>query len=123
MNAVAARLRANLDNGVTDARRLSVEDLIFAEDPEREHVHQRIAVVAIFKDALAAHGRNAEAVAVMRDARHHAFHNPTIARHVQRAETQGIHDGDRPRTHGEDVAQNAAYARCGALERLDEARM
>ena len=39
------------------------------------------------------------------------------------AERQRIEAGDRPRTHGEDVAQDAADAGGGALVRLDVARM
>ena len=37
------------------------------------------------------------------------------------AEAQRIHDGQRPRAHGEDVAQNAADAGGRALEGLDVA--
>jgi hypothetical protein len=39
------------------------------------------------------------------------------------AEAQRIHDGDRTRAHGKDVAQNAAHAGGSTLERLDERRM
>ena len=38
-----------------------------------------------------------------------------------RAEAERIHDGQRPRAHGEDVAQNAADAGGRALKRLDVA--
>ena len=44
--------------------------------------------------------------------------------HVRRiAEAQRIEHGDRPRAHGEDVAQDAAYTSRGALVGLDGARM
>src|SRR5579859_332462 len=36
---------------------------------------------------------------------------------------QRIHDGQRTRAHGKDIAQNPADAGGGALERLDERRM
>ena len=39
---------------------------------------------------------------------------------VGRAEGQGVHAGDRPRAHGEDVAQDAADAGRRALIGLDE---
>ena len=42
---------------------------------------------------------------------------------VERPEAQRIHHRDRPRAHGEDVAQNAADAGRRALKRLDEAGM
>src|SRR5262249_47658804 len=37
-----------------------------------------------------------------------------------RPEAERVHDGERPRTHGKDVAQDAADASSGALKRLDE---
>src|SRR5579871_1216759 len=39
------------------------------------------------------------------------------------AEAQRIHDRNRPRAHGENVAQDAADAGRSALERLQERRM
>ncbi len=102
---------------------LRVEDLVLFADAQRENVHQRIAVVALFENALAADGRHAEAVAVMRDAADHAVENAPVARAVRRivkrAEAQRIHHRDGPRAHGEDVAQDAADAGGRALKRLD----
>ena len=40
---------------------------------------------------------------------------------VDRSEAQRIHDRDRPRAHGENIAQNAADAGRRALKRLDVA--
>ena len=127
MNAVAAGLRADVDHRIADARGSAVEDLVVPEDAEREDVDQRIAVVAWLEDALAAHRRHAEAVAVVRDAADHAFEDAAVARAgfriVERTEAQRIHHRDRPRAHGEDVAQDAADAGRRALERFDEARV
>jgi hypothetical protein len=39
------------------------------------------------------------------------------------AETQRVHNGDGTRAHSEHIAQDAADAGGGALERLDEARV
>ena len=127
MDAVAAGLRADVDHRIADARRLGVEDLVLPADAQREHVHQRVAVVARLEDALAADRGHAEAVAVVRDAGDHAFDDAAVARAVlrivERAEAQRIHHRDGPRAHGEDVAQDAAHAGGRALERLDEARV
>ena len=109
--------------GLPTTLRFAVENLVVAKHAQREHVHQRIAVVALFEDALAADRRHAEAVAVMRDAGNHALENSAIARHVQRAESQRVHYGDRPRSHGKDVTQNSADAGGRALKRLDETGM
>ena len=39
------------------------------------------------------------------------------------AEAKGVEDGDGPRAHREDVAQDAAHSGRRALERLDERRV
>ena len=54
----------------------------------------------------------------MGDAGHHAFHQAHVALILQRPETQGVEQGDRPGAHGEDVAQDAAHTGGCALERL-----
>ena len=59
----------------------------------------------------------------MRDARNNAFEDAAIARNIQRTEAQGVHHGDGPRAHGEDVAQDAAHTGGRALKRLNEAGM
>src|SRR5882762_8654144 len=123
MDSVAARFRAHVYNRIADAFRLSVKHFILLEDAERESIHQRIAVVTLFENALAAHGGNAEAVAVMRNAGNHALQNSTIARNVERAKTQRVHHRNRASAHGENVAQDAAYASGSALKRLDETWM
>ncbi|MBI4875128.1 MAG: phosphoribosylformylglycinamidine synthase subunit PurL, partial [Acidobacteria bacterium] len=62
---------------------------------------------------------------VVGDAGHHATQDAAVAGGVfgivQGAEAQRVQHRDRPRAHGEDVAQDAAHAGGGALERLDEA--
>src|ERR1035437_5948047 len=125
VNAVAAGARADVDHGVADARRLGVEHVFLAADAEGEDVDQRVAVIAGFEDALAAHGGDAEAVAVVRDAGHDAADDAAVARPgrqvIQAAEAQRIHHGDGARAHGEDVAQDAADAGGGALQGFDEA--
>ena len=54
----------------------------------------------------------------MGNAGHHALHQAHVALIFQGPEAQGIEQGDRPGTHGEDVAQDAAHARGRPLERL-----
>jgi len=125
--AVAARLGAHVDHRVVQAAGARQEDLVLLEDPQGEDVHQRVAVVAGFKHALAAHGRHAEAVTVVRDSADHALQNSLVARSglrvIKRPEPQRVHYRDGPRAHGEDVPQDSPYARGRALERLDKAGM
>ena len=105
---------------------LPLHERIGARDAEAEHVDERIAGVALVERDLAADGRNADAVAVAGDAGDDAFDGPPRARAfgaVHVAEPQRVHQRDRPRAHGEDVADDAADAGRGALVRLDERRM
>src|SRR6185503_18894032 len=63
------------------------------------------------------------AVPVVRDAADDAAHEERRARMVGGPEAERVENGDRPRAHREDVAQDAADARRRALERLDERRV
>jgi hypothetical protein len=103
-------------------------DFVRAQRAEAKDVHQRIAVVGGVEINLAADGRHADAIAVMRD----AATTPESRRRLaaafglpgrmspKRSELISEHG---PRAHGEDVAHNAADAGGRALERLDRARV
>ena len=71
----------------------------------------------------AADRRDAERIAVTADARHHPADQMAGLRMLRRAEAQEIEAGDRPRPHGEDVAQDAADPGRRALVGLDEGGM
>ena len=73
VNAVASGLGANVDTGISFACSLGVEDLVTANQAERESVHQRISRITAFKLHLAADIRDAETVPVRGDATHHSF--------------------------------------------------
>ena len=68
---------------------------------------------------LAADRRHAEGVAVAADAGDDAGDQMAGLGVVRRAEAQRVHRRDRPRAHGEDVAQDAADAGRRALIGLD----
>ena len=127
MDSVAACLGAHVDDGVADAMRLAEENLILLDHAQGENVDKRVAGIRFIKDAFAAHGGHAEAVAVMRNAADDAFDDAAVAGAVlgiiKGAEAQRIEDGDGPRPHRENVAQDAADAGGRALEGLDEARV
>ena len=90
---------------------------------EAQHVHERVLRVTGVEGELAADGGDADRVPVARDAAHHAFDEPALARVVGRPEEQRIHHGERAGTHGEDVAQDPAHPGRRALIRLDGRRM
>ena len=119
VNAVAACLGADINHRVARAARLGVENLVLAHQAQRKGIHQRIAAIAGLELGFAAQVRHAKAVAVAGDAAHHAFDDGVIlvddfrlpsAGVGNRPKAQRIHDRQRPRAHGENVAQNATHA-------------
>ena len=84
---------------------------VVREQPEAEHVDQRVVLIGGVEDDLAADGRHADGVAVAGNAGHDAFGDPAAAGVVERAEPQRIHEGDRAGADREDVAQDARRRR------------
>src|SRR3989449_8467662 len=123
VDAVAARLVADVEDGVADALGARQVDAVGAHETDAHDVHERVAGVLRRERDLAADGRAAEAVAVPRDAGDDAVDQVLRLRVRGVAEPQGVEDGDGPGAHGEDVAQDPADAGRRTLERLDERRM
>ena len=119
VDAVAAGLGAEIDDRVPDAGGLGVEDLVGSGQAHRHGVDQNVAVVAGVELRRAAYRRHAEGVAVAADPGHHARHQVFRAGMRRIAEAQQVQARDRPRTHGEHVAQDAADAGRRALVGLD----
>ena len=122
-DAVAAGAGAEQDDLVAGAGRLRELDVLVAHHADAERVDQRVALVGRVEDDLAADVGQAEAVAVAADARDDARQHAPGVGGVGRAEPQRVHDGDRPRAHREDVADDAADAGGRALVRLDVGRV
>src|SRR5580704_18616165 len=120
MDSVAAGLRAEIDDLVTDSAGLGVENLVRVGDAHRHGVDENIAVVALVEIRRSADRRHAKAIAVGADPGDDARNKMTRSRIFGRAETQKVQARDGPRAHCKNVAQNSANARRGALERLDE---
>ena len=122
--AVASRGRADVENGVAHALgRAAARVLFMPEHAETEGIHQRIAFVGLVEINFARNGRDAEAVAIMRDAADDAGEQATyIPGWKSVAETQGIDRADWPRTHGKNIAHDAADAGGRSLKRLNSAR-
>ena len=78
MNAVTARLGADVDYGIAFTCGLGVENLIAPHQSQREGVDQRIARVAAFELHLAADVRHAKTVAIRGDAAHHTFQHRVV---------------------------------------------
>ncbi len=116
-------LGAEIDDRHVDARRRRIKNLVGVGKPDRHRIDQDIAVIAGVKTHLPAHRGHAERIAVAADARDDATHQMPRLRMLGRTERQRVEAGDRPRPHGEHVAQDAADAGGRALIGLDVARM
>ena len=88
MDAVAAGLGAEVDDRVSDAGRLGIEDRVSAGDAHCHRVDEDIAVVALVKADRAADGRDAERIAVTADSRHHPADEAAGLGMIRRAEPQ-----------------------------------
>ncbi len=123
VDAVAARLGADVVHRIADAARHALDERVMPRQPEAEHVDERIASVRLVEHDLAADGGDPDAVAVAADAAHDAVEDTAASRVLDRAEAQRVEQRDGPRAHREDVADDAADAGRRALIRLDERRM
>ena len=123
VDAVAAGLGAEIDDRHADAGGGGVENLVLRGDADRHGVDQAIAVIARVEAHRAADRRHAERIAVAADAGDHAGDEMPRLGMPGCAERQRVEAGDRPRAHGEHVAQDAADAGRGALIGLDVARV
>jgi hypothetical protein len=121
---VAARARAEQQHDVADARGRRADQVVLLDQPEAHRVDEAVGLVGVLEVDLAADGAHADRVAVVADAGDRLLEQvarPRRARDL--AEAQRVEDRDRPRADREDVAQDAADAGRGALERLDRARV
>ncbi len=122
-DAVATGLGAEQDDHVADAARGAGLQPVGGEHAEAEGVDERVAGVRLVEGDLAADVGQAQAVAVAADACDDARQHAAGVGRVGRAEAERVHDEDRPRAHGEDVADDAADAGRGTLVRLDVRRV
>ena len=95
----------------------------FSATPEAEGVDERVAVVGRVEGGLAAHRRDADAVAVAPDPGDDPADEVPGLRQRRVAEAEGVQQHDRPGAHGEDVAQDPPDAGGRALVGLDERRV
>ena len=125
VDAIASRLCSDIDYRITNAGRSLRRTLRFpGKHREASDIDERVAGVTFFEDALATDSWDAETVTVVRDSADDTAQNSLIVRGsagvpAGRPETQRIHNGKRARAHGENIAQDAANARCRSLERLN----
>ena len=138
VDPVPARLRPDVDDRVADSLRLSIEDLLPANQAEREGVDERVERIALLEVDLSADCWNAESVPVIPESLDDPSHDPPVPRDgggrgrlarrvdlcvADRPEAQAVERGDGPGSHREDVAQNSPDAGRRSLVGLDEGGM
>ena len=108
---------------VADPGRRRADHLVGAGEADAHRVDEAVLLVGSLEVDLAADRRDPDRVAVVADPGDHVVEQVTRALGVELAEPQRVEHRDRPRAEREDVAQDPADPRCGALERLDRARV
>ena len=117
-HAVPTGRTADVDHREANALRPRAHDRLGLHQTQGHRVDQGVAGIAGVEGHLSTDGGHPDAVAVMGNAGHHAFHQAHVALVLERAKPEGVQQGNRTGTHGEDVPQNAAHAGGRALERL-----
>src|SRR4029453_3891494 len=101
--------------GKTHALGLRIEDLVGVSETDRHGIDQDIAVVARMKIHFTAKRRDPEGIAVATNAGDDTGDEVAGFRMIWAAEAQCIEGRYGTRTHGEDIAQDAADAGCRPL--------
>ena len=94
--------------------RLCARQSIGRQQPDAHRVDEAVVPVRLVEDRLASDGRDADAVAVVADPADGPREVP-----VGLAEAQPVEQGNRARSHRDDVAQDPSHACRRTLERLD----
>ena len=120
---VASGRRAEQHREVARAGRAPEHQPVDRQDAHAQDVDQGILCVARVEGELAPDGRHPDRVPVTGDSGHHPFDQPSLACLGRFAEEERVHDRDRPRPHGEDVAEDAPDTGGGSLVGLDGRRV
>src|SRR5580704_10570241 len=78
MNAVAAGLGADVNNGIAFTGGLGVENLIAPDQSQGESIHQRIARIASLELGFSAEVGDPEAIAIESDSTDYAFQDGMV---------------------------------------------
>ena len=114
-DAVATGARAEQHREVPHARRNPEHEAIFGHRTHAQHVHQRIAAIALVEGQFTPDRGHSDRVAITRDTRDDTLDEPALTRLVEFAKKEWIHDRQWSSAHRKDVAQDAPDPRCGAL--------
>ena len=118
-DAVPAGRGAEQHGQVSHPRGRAQHQSVGGQHAHAENVDQRVLGVAVVEGELTADRGHADGVAVTGDAGHDALDQPLLAGLSGVPEEQGVHDGDRPGPHGEDVPQDPPHTGGRPLVGLD----
>src|SRR5262249_17692625 len=121
--AVTTRRRAEEHDDVAGSLRAGEHEPLLGQDPETQHVDERVLPVAVVEHDIATHGRNADRVAVAADPRDDALEEVAGARVVERPEPQRAQQRGGPPAHGEVAGDAPADTGRRALVRLHRGRV
>ena len=102
-DAVPAGRRPVEEDDVAGAARLRLQDALGGQEADAHRVHEAVVGVRRVEDGVAADGRDADAVAIIGNTGHGSFEHV-----VGLAEAEPVEQRDRPGTHRDDVAEDAA---------------
>src|SRR5262245_58636400 len=123
MNPISSGFSSNINDWIADSMRAAIKDFVFFEDSKSEGIDQWVLGIAIGKDDFTADGWDPKTVSVECNSADHALDDVPVLRTAQRSESKAVHCGYRPRSHRENIAQDAADARGRPLERFDVGRV
>ncbi len=111
MQSIASRGIAKINHIKPRLSGLRQRQVLCFNQAHAHGINQRIAFIGLIERNFACHCRHTHAIAVISDAMDDSTSQPSGARRLGRTKPQRIEHGNGPRAHGEDIAQDAAYAR------------
>ena len=113
-DSVAAGGRPEEDDRLARGARAGAGDAVGWDEPDAHRVDEAVVPVRVGEHRVSAHRGNADCVPVVADPLHGAFEVP-----VRLAEAEPVQQRNRPRSHGDDVADDPAHAGGRPLKGLD----
>ena len=108
---------------VAGTLRVGEVQVLVAENPDGQRVHQGVVLVHRVKPGLTTDVGQTEAIAIKTDSTHHTGRDSLRVGVIERSKAKSIHDRNRPGTHGDNVADNSPDPGCRALKGLNKARV
>ena len=123
LDAVFSGIRTDDVDRVARPACLGADDAVRFDQPHAHSVDQRVDLVHRVEIDLSTHNGHTKAVSVVADAAHHTVEQPLGLRVLEVTEAKAVQLGNGTRTHGEDVAVDAADTGGRSLVGLQRTRV